>query len=109
VHIKALFTNILDNAYQAMAEKKGTIDVTAAIAGDAFSVSFSDNGSGIDKDDLARITEPFFTRKSRGTGLGLTVCSQIVHLHKGSISFDSEKGKGTRVSITLPLRKPPDC
>jgi PAS domain S-box-containing protein len=105
VHVKALFSNLLDNAYQAMPDKKGTVTVAAKIAGNTFSVSFRDTGSGIDKADLARITEPFFTRKSRGTGLGLTVCSQIVHLHNGTIAFESEKNKGTCVTITLPLRK----
>ena len=66
-------------------------------------IQFKDNGSGINKHDLARVCEPFFTTKSRGTGLGLTVCSQVVELHNGIMKISSQKDKGTTVTIKLPI------
>lgn len=104
--IREVFNNILSNAYQSMADKKGKIEVAAGFEGkDSIRIAFRDNGTGIDKEDLDKIFDPFFTRRSRGTGLGLTVCNDLVHLHNGAIDIESEKGSGTVVTITLPVRQ----
>ena len=68
-------------------------------------VNIRDNGCGIDKEDLNKIFDPFFTTKAKGTGLGLSVCYQIARLHSGVINIESIKGKGTAVTIELPIRQ----
>jgi signal transduction histidine kinase len=66
-------------------------------------ITIADQGNGIDKATLDRMFEPFFSTKKRGTGLGLAIVKQIVEQHEGTISVESEPGKGTRFVIDLPL------
>jgi len=65
-------------------------------------VTIADNGRGMDKATRDRIFEPFFSTKKRGTGLGLAIVKQIVELHGGRISVDSEPGKGSVFTVRLP-------
>lgn len=105
LHMKELFNNILNNAYEALPDKKGEITVKADYRPhSAYTVSFSDNGPGIAPQILSQISRPFFTTKSKGTGLGLTVCHQLVGLHNGTLQIKSIEGKGTTVTVTLPVR-----
>ena len=88
-------------------EGEGIIAVmgTAIPGGCQFQVA--DNGRGMEAAELTKITEAFYrvdkarSRSQGGAGLGLALCKQIVELHSGSISFDSQPGKGTRVTVTL--------
>jgi PAS domain S-box-containing protein len=106
LQIKEMLVNLVNNAYDAVTGDKGTVEVGAGSKGtDVVSIYVKDNGSGIDKDDLDRIWEPFFSTKSKGTGLGLSVCRQIATLHNGTIEIESEKGKGTTATITLPSKR----
>jgi len=105
LQIKEVFSNILNNAFDALVEHKGRITIEAKVDNDKISILFKDNGIGIAKEDLERAFEPFFTTKAKGTGLGLAVCLQIASLHGGSIHIESEKGKGTTVTITLPIKQ----
>lgn len=66
-------------------------------------VEIIDEGSGIPKELLNKLGEPFYTTKEKGTGLGLLVCYQIIENHGGTIQVDSEVNKGTRFTITLPV------
>ena len=102
--IKEIFTNILNNACQAFPGKSGTIELTVQYEGEQVKVMCRDNGMGIEEADLHKIFIPFFTRKSKGTGLGLTICNELVNLHHGKIEIQSRKGEGTTVSVTLPLK-----
>jgi signal transduction histidine kinase len=107
LQLKELFGNILNNSFDALHDCKGSITIEAARdSHDRVSVRISDDGIGISADDLRRVTEPFFSTKSKGTGLGLTVCKQIVDIHRGTLRIESEPGGGTRVTVTLPLRAP---
>ncbi|MFA6293169.1 MAG: ATP-binding protein, partial [Victivallales bacterium] len=106
VQIREVFTNILNNAADAIPDHGGEIEVRSRVYHDLVAIHIKDNGHGIAKEDLKKIFEPFFTTKAKGTGLGLTVCGQIVKMHGGSINISSRKGKGTSVIITLPKEEP---
>lgn len=107
LQVKEVFNNMLSNAYESLIDKKGIIEIYSDYnkAGEEINISFKDNGIGIEPKDLERISEPFFTKKSRGVGLGLSVCYQIVNLHGGRINVESTKGKGTTFRITLPVKR----
>jgi signal transduction histidine kinase len=107
--IREVVTNILNNAYQALPEKGGRMRIKGEITDqNEFIIEISDNGEGIDERDLNQIFSPFFTRKSKGTGLGLTICHELLNLNNGSINVQSTKGQGTTVRIMLPLREEGD-
>ena len=102
LQMKEVFSNILNNAYDALAEREGHIVATAQIDNAVVTIVIKDDGAGIATEDLSRLFEPFFTTKAKGTGLGLSVCRQITHLHGGSINIESEPGQGATVKIHLP-------
>lgn len=79
--------------------------MTRDVGKNLFEINISDNGIGIDEEDLEKIFQPFFTRKSKGTGLGLTICNELVRLHGGKIDIKSKKGEGTTVTITLRVKR----
>ncbi len=99
-----VFLNIITNAIQAIGEK-GKITATTSIEGNKAKILITDDGIGIEKDNLSLITDPFFTTNppGEGTGLGLSITYSIIKEHKGSIEFESELKKGTTVRITLPI------
>lgn len=103
--MKEVFFNILNNAYDAVPAVRGRIDLWAEHKEDILKIFLQDNGEGILKEDLSKIFDPFFTTKARGTGLGLSVCRQIVTMHGGTIRIESEPGKGTKVEVSLPREK----
>lgn len=104
--LQQVFLNIIINSIDAMPEG-GTITVSTSCSGSHIVVELSDTGIGIPEENLPRIFEPFFTTKKssekRGTGLGLTICYNIMHQHQGRIRISSAKGKGTTVSLSFPL------
>lgn len=101
--LRQVAINLILNAGAAM-DKGGRLVVGTEVDEDgAIRITFTDNGAGIAEEHLDRIFEPFFTTKARGTGLGLAITRQIVEQHQGRISMDSTLGKGTKVTITLPL------
>ncbi|MDO4566152.1 MAG: HAMP domain-containing sensor histidine kinase [Oscillospiraceae bacterium] len=95
-------------------ENGGIVEINWQREGESVTVAVSDNGRGISKENLKRITEPFYmvdksrARSENGSGLGLTLASRIAELHGGSLSFESEEGRGTRVSFRLPAAKEDD-
>jgi signal transduction histidine kinase len=102
--LQQVFTNIIINAYQAMAPKGGRLLVETRVHGDQAEVLFTDTGCGIPPEQIKRIFEPFFTTKSEqeGTGLGLSVSYGIVADHGGEIHVHSEVGAGSTFTIALP-------
>jgi len=110
--LNQVFLNLLVNAAHAIADivkdgEKGRIKVRTATDGNMVLITISDTGSGIPEAIRSKIFDPFFTTKEvgRGTGQGLAIArSVIVERHKGTLSFDSEVGKGTTFYIRLPLQ-----
>lgn len=104
--LNQVFLNVLHNAVQAIPEQ-GNIWIRAEPLGTReVRVSIRDDGIGIRAEDLPRIFEPFFTtkRSGQGTGLGMSICERIMETHGGRMEVKSEVGKGTEVSIVLPVR-----
>jgi two-component system, OmpR family, sensor kinase len=110
--LRRVLDNLLDNAIK-FSEGNVGLGAQAAADGESLIVEVSDDGIGISPEDQMRIFEPFFrsdrsrTRATGGVGLGLVVVRRIVDAHHGSIAVESELGKGTRFTITLPLVQPP--
>ncbi|WP_461201386.1 PAS domain S-box protein [Anoxybacillus sp. TBDG-1] len=100
--LKQVFINILKNAIEVM-PNGGTITVSVAHVGDDIRIAIRDEGSGIPKDKIKKLGEPFYTTKERGTGLGLMVSYKIIEEHRGRIDVESEVGVGTTFYITLPI------
>ena len=99
--IKIALLNILVNAIEAVENDKGILKIKTETKAGKCVVTISDNGVGIDKESLLRLFEPYFTSKSKGTGLGLTNAQNIILNHNGSIYAESGKGKGTSFIISL--------
>jgi len=100
-----VFLNLTKNAYDAMKEG-GELKVTSRLVGKSeVEVRVSDSGCGIPPEIISRIFDPFFTTKgpADGTGLGLAICYDIVDKHGGKIAVESEAGKGTTFTVTLPV------
>jgi len=102
--MQQLLWNIMLNAVQAM-KGEGSLRVTVGRDQDNVSIEIEDSGGGIPPDALEKLFEPFFTTKHKGTGLGLAISKRIVEQHHGSITYESEMDKGTKVRIILPLEQ----
>jgi two-component system, sporulation sensor kinase E len=100
--LKQAFYNLIKNAVQALSHG-GILRVTTSRSDTHLQISFEDNGTGISVEDMAHITEPYFTRKKNGTGLGLFIVQRILHEHGGHLELLSEPGRGTTARILLPL------
>lgn len=99
--------HLMVNAAQAYHDKDtATVRVRSAQDGDHVVVTIDDSGCGVPEVNLPRLFDPFFTTREvgTGTGLGLTVCRDVVLSHGGTIEVTSEVGKGTRVTLRLPVR-----
>ena len=102
--IKQVFANILDNAFK-YTKSGGRVAVFAERAGDNLVVSVADTGCGISPEDLPHITEKFYKANMsvRGSGIGLAVVDEIIRMHNGKLDIASSQGRGTVVTIFLPL------
>ena len=100
--LRQVFTNILLNAVQAM-DGRGTLTLSASFNAREVQVRIEDTGPGLADDCREKIFNPFFTTKSNGTGLGLSVSYGIVQAHGGSIEVSSVAGQGAVFTVHLPL------
>lgn len=105
LQLEQLFVNVLSNSLQAVGDEKGAIKVTVKHDNKQVTIVFIDNGVGINEEHFPRIFDPFFTTHSATghSGLGLSICFGIVNNHGGHISAVSKLGKGTKLTIKLPV------
>jgi two-component system sensor histidine kinase HydH len=103
--VKVALQNLLINGLQAMAGR-GTLVVTLGVSGDAVSIDVTDSGPGIVPEAQAKLFTPFFTTKSRGTGLGLATVKRIAEAHHGDVRVVSSGSTGTTMRFTLPIDPP---
>ncbi len=101
--LKQVVLNVVVNAMEAMKEG-GTLTGRSSVEGHHVVIEIADTGPGIDPDVLANVFDPFFTTKEAGTGLGLSIVRKIVDQHGGTVTVESERGKGTRVKVRIPTR-----
>lgn len=100
--MRQVFLNIVSNAYQAM-DKTGILTLRSKNSSGRVEVRISDTGCGIAPENLKKLYQPFFSTKSKGTGLGLAVVKRVVERHGGSIAIESQVGKGTTFIIGVPV------
>ena len=104
-----LFTNLIDNAIKYNREA-GSVQVGCGLSRGYVTVTVTDTGLGIPKDQLARLGEAFFrvktpdTARITGTGLGVSICKQIIEAHNGHLEVESEHGEGSAFRVLLPRR-----
>ncbi|HEX8563903.1 MAG TPA: ATP-binding protein [Flavobacterium sp.] len=102
-----VITNLVKNATQSFPEDQDDKSVVVRImrVEKCVLISVADNGRGIEKENIERIFEPKFTTKSSGMGLGLGIIKNIIENYKGTITFESEFGRGTTFTVSLPIIK----
>jgi len=98
--MRRVFNNLLKNAIEASAPT-APVSINADIQNQKIHIRISDNGCGMDENELARVFDPYFTTKKDGTGLGLFIAQRIITDHGGELSIASTKGRGTTVTIIL--------
>ncbi|MFF2886562.1 ATP-binding protein [Paenibacillus sp. NPDC057967] len=100
---KQALINIIKNSIEAFGEN-GEVQITATrTSNNSLILKIKDNGEGIDPEDLKRLGEPYYSKKTKGTGLGLMVTYRIIEAMNGEVKFYSDKGSGTEVCITMPV------
>ena len=99
--LKQVFINVIKNSIEAIESKKGIIEIEEKEFLNNIIITIKDNGCGMSKETLQRINETFFTTKEKGTGLGVTLSTEIIKLHNGKIEYESKEYKGTKTIITL--------
>ena len=103
--LEQLLLNLAGNARDAM-PGGGELVIEVRRLNGKVQIDLRDTGAGIPAADLGRVQEPFFTTKNDGNGLGLAICRSIVWENRGSMKIDSEPGRGTNVSVRLPVADP---
>ncbi|HTE52221.1 MAG TPA: ATP-binding protein [Kofleriaceae bacterium] len=111
IRLEQVFVNLLTNAFDSLSEAGGgrvTVELHKASA-EAVAVRVCDEGAGIPEDLLERVFEPFFTTKAygKGAGLGLAISRSVVQALGGALDVESETGRGTTFTVTLPAWRPP--
>jgi len=103
--VQQVFINLIMNGLQAPRSEDAGRRLVIALRhrGDEVTLTVSDNGRGIDKEQLSAVFEPFFTTKTEGMGMGLAICRSIVESHGGTIFARSSVGGGATVGFTFPV------
>jgi len=101
--MKQVFFNLIKNAIEAMNDG-GLLKITTDLSDEFVYLKFIDTGVGLDPESLGRIFDPYYSSKADGHGLGMMIVQRIMRAHGGKIAIDSKKGKGTTVTLQLPLK-----
>ena len=103
--IQQSILNLINNAMQAMPEdrKDPEITVSTFMEDDMVKICVADNGCGMTEEQMSKIFEPYYTTKSSGTGLGLTVLFKIMKQHEGDVTVHSTPGKGSEFTLQIPV------
>jgi len=101
--IKTCIYNIIINALEAM-HGGGVLSITTREADSKFCLTVEDTGTGVPQEKMAKIFEPFFTTKIKGLGLGLSFTHRIIKEHGGKVLFESTEGKGSIMTVFLPIK-----
>ncbi|WP_246939275.1 ATP-binding protein [Bacillus pinisoli] len=102
--IKQVFINLIKNSIESMeSSMKGKVRVVCSHTIHEVSIKVIDEGCGITEEKIKSIGEPFYTTKTKGNGLGLMITQRIIKNHQGVINCDSQVGRGTTFTVTLPL------
>ena len=101
VIVQAQIINLLKNSLESI-EDKGRIELSSNIYKKHLDIIVEDNGIGMTKEELEKVTEMFYTTKPTGSGLGVALSNEIIKAHNGELIYTSEKNKGTKVTIRLP-------
>lgn len=103
--LKQVLINLLKNAIEAKDIKKDVSEVMVTLNKKAenLEIRISDNGVGMTEEELQQVSDMFFTTKEKGSGLGVSLSKEIIELHGGSLYYESIKGEGTEVKLTLPF------
>jgi signal transduction histidine kinase len=104
-HLIRIITNLVKNAIQAIPENQEEKSIVVAVkrVNDMVNITVKDNGIGIEPSYIEHIFEPKFTTKNSGMGLGLGIIKNIIENYKGTITFETELGKGTTFTVSLPI------
>ncbi|MGR0329045.1 sporulation sensor histidine kinase KinB [Bacillus cereus] len=100
--LKQAIMNVVKNGIEAIQGNKGYLKVTAIQKDETIIIRVKDSGVGMTKEQLARLGQPYYSLKEKGTGLGLMVTFSILQAHNGTLEYKSESGKGTEAIIILP-------
>jgi len=103
--ITVAIANLIKNSIEAMHETPKLLKIISNVSDENIEIVISDTGKGIPKDKIKYIFDPFFTSKVYGPGLGLTFTQRIIQEHSGTISVESEPGKGATFTIRLPIKR----
>ncbi|MEC2070582.1 PAS domain S-box protein [Alkalihalophilus marmarensis] len=101
--LKQVLLNLIKNAIEAVDVNGEIVIRLLNHAEDQICIQIEDNGCGISSERIARLGEPFYSTKEKGTGLGLMVCYKIIEHHQGIVTIHSEEGAGTRIDVILPV------
>jgi len=102
--IKTCIFNVVLNAFQAMPDGGDLTVSTNTVNGKAF-ITVSDTGVGVSRENIQKLFDPFFSTKSTGLGLGLAMTKRVVEEHGGKVDFQSVEGKGSTITISLPVEE----
>lgn len=104
--LKQVFINLLKNTIEAQKEtEKLNVNIIVKNTKSEVQIIIEDNGIGMDKEILSKVTEVFFTTKPNGTGIGLAFSKEVIELHKGRILIESKQNIGTKITIFFPKEK----